>query len=106
MYVIVDNRPDVRSGYAASFRGEGFVPLGFSPEEFREWFPTVSDGDVDALQSFLIVEFEGCFGCLETIRSRSRAPIIALSDVRSLEKTLQLFTAGIDDVVRKPVPDR
>ena len=32
-----------------------------------------------------------------------RAPIIALSEERSLQQTLELFTAGIDDVVRKPV---
>lgn len=32
-----------------------------------------------------------------------RAPIIALNETRSLEQTLNLFAAGIDDVVRKPV---
>jgi DNA-binding response OmpR family regulator len=33
---------------------------------------------------------------------QSRAPIIALADSRSLEQTLVLFDAGIDDVLPKP----
>ena len=37
------------------------------------------------------------------IRDRTAAPMIALSDQHSLENTLRLFEAGVDDVVRKPV---
>ena len=37
------------------------------------------------------------------IRKQSRAPIIALADLRSLEQTVELLEAGIDDVLPKPV---
>ena len=37
------------------------------------------------------------------IRSRSTAPMIALSESRNLDGTLDLFAAGVDDVVAKPV---
>jgi DNA-binding response OmpR family regulator len=37
------------------------------------------------------------------IRERSRAPVIAMNEMHSLEQTLDLFAAGVDDVVRKPV---
>jgi DNA-binding response OmpR family regulator len=37
------------------------------------------------------------------IKDRSRAPVIAMSEVPSLEATLELFAAGADDVVRKPI---
>lgn len=103
MYVVVDGRPDVTAGYSASLTGEGIASLGFDPGEFREWFRTVSKGDIEAVQSFVLGEFDGRASCSESIRNRSPAPIIALSDVRSLEQTLELFMAGIDDVVRKPV---
>ena len=41
--------------------------------------------------------------CAGIIRKHSRAPVIALADQRSLEQTLVLFDAGIDDVLPKPV---
>ena len=37
------------------------------------------------------------------IRERSRAPVIAMNETPSLEQTLGLFAAGVDDVVRKPI---
>ena len=37
------------------------------------------------------------------IRERSRAPVIAINEAPSLEQTLSLFAAGVDDVVRKPI---
>ena len=37
------------------------------------------------------------------IKDRTRAPVIAMNDMPSLEQTLDLFAAGVDNVVRKPV---
>jgi DNA-binding response OmpR family regulator len=37
------------------------------------------------------------------IRERSRAPVIAMNESQCLEQTLELFAAGVDDVVRKPI---
>ncbi len=37
------------------------------------------------------------------IKDRTRAPVIAMNDTPSLEQTLDLFAAGVDDVVRKPI---
>jgi two-component system, OmpR family, flagellar system response regulator FtcR len=103
MFVVVDSRPEVTSGYTASLRREGIASLGFAPQEFGEFIGSLSDGDADAIQSFVLGDFDERAACPRMIRNRSRAPIIALSEVRSLEETLSLFTAGIDDVVRKPV---
>lgn len=103
MYVVVDNRSDVAAGYTASLTNEGIASLGFQPGEFHEWFRTVSPSDIEAVQSFVLGDFEGRTACPEMIRNRTEAPIIALAEIRSLEQTLELFTAGIDDVVRKPV---
>ncbi|MFE1600194.1 response regulator transcription factor [Methylobacterium sp. ID0610] len=103
MYIFVDDRPTVTSGYAAGFEREGVSSLGLVGDEFRSWFSAASAGDIDAVQGFLLGDFEDRLACAGLIRRQSRAPIIALSDVRSLETTLQLFTAGIDDVLGKPV---
>ena len=37
------------------------------------------------------------------IRERSNAPVLCLNERHSLDDTLGLFAAGVDDVVRKPV---
>ncbi|MQT12482.1 response regulator transcription factor [Segnochrobactrum spirostomi] len=103
MYVVVDHRSAVADGYVAGFAREGFPSLGFGSTEFREWLETASDQDLQAVQGFLLGDFDARPVYPELIRAHSRAPIIALSEERSLELTLELFTAGIDDVVRKPV---
>ena len=51
----------------------------------------------------MLGDFDGRRELPTTIRRRCRAPIIALSEERSLQPILDLFMAGIDDVVRKPV---
>lgn len=103
MYVVVDQRADVAGGFTAMFGREGLSAVSFDSQDFRGWLTTASTEDVDAVQGFLLGDFEDRASYPEVIRNRSRAPIIALSEVRSLEQTLELFTAGIDDVVRKPV---
>ena len=103
MYIVVDERDEVTAAYEAALRNEGIASLGFVPAEFSDWLPSVSPGDIGAVQSFLLGEFAGRTTYPEIIRNRTRAPIIALEEVRSLDTTLELFQAGHDDVVRKPV---
>ena len=103
MYVVVDYRPVVTEGYTATFGREGFAAQGFGGEEFGEWLRTASDDDLNAVEGFVLGDFDGRRALPATIRNRSRAPIIALSEERSLQQTLDLFTGGVDDVVRKPV---
>lgn len=103
MYVVVDHRDSVTAGYTAGFAREGFASVGLCSKEFRGWLTSASDQDIDAVQGFLLGDVEERSAYADIIRSHSRAPIIALSEERSLEQTLELFTAGVDDVVRKPV---
>ena len=103
MYCLVDARESVNAGYAASFDREGVSAFGLLPDEFTSWLTSASRNDLDAVQGFLLGDFDDRAKCAGLIRRHSRAPIIALSDQRSLEQTLILFDAGIDDVLPKPV---
>lgn len=103
MYVVVDERQMVTAGYVASFEREGVPSLGVFSGEFHDWLTAASSSDLDAIQGFLLGDFQDRIACAESIRRHSRAPIIALSEIRSLQQTLELFTARFDDVVRKPV---
>lgn len=103
MLVIVDDREIVTTGYASGFRSEGISAIGFEPQEFRAWVATVAEADLKAVEAYLI----GDCNCREAlprlIRERSRAPVIVMNETHSLEQTLDLFAAGVDDVVRKPI---
>ncbi|KMO16494.1 response regulator transcription factor [Methylobacterium platani] len=103
MYFLVDARKSVNAGFKAGFDREGVSSFPLSPEEFTSWIESASRSDLDAVQGFLLGDFEERARCASAIRRQSRAPIIALADSRSLEQTLVLFDAGIDDVLPKPV---
>ncbi|HZY12198.1 MAG TPA: response regulator transcription factor [Beijerinckiaceae bacterium] len=103
MFVIVDEREIVTSGYTSRFKKEGVSSTGFCPDEFREWVGSVAEPDLGAIEAFLIGDCKARETYPRIIRERSRAPVIAMNEVHSLEQTLDLFAAGVDDVVRKPV---
>ncbi|MEP9375402.1 response regulator transcription factor [Aquabacter sp. CN5-332] len=103
MYVIVDHREAVADSYVSGFSREGLSSLGLGEGEFKEWLRAASDHDLEAVEGFLLGDFDARPAFPDLIRTHCQAPIIALSDVKCLSQTLELFTAGIDDVVRKPV---
>lgn len=103
MIVIVDERDIVTSGYTSWFDREGVSATGFCPAEFDSWVQTAAEPDISAVEAFLIGDCSNRAGLPRVIRRRSRAAVIAMNDSRSLEDTLDLFAAGMDDVVGKPV---
>jgi DNA-binding response OmpR family regulator len=103
MIVIVDDRDSVAEGYSAWFDREGVSATGLNPSDFSNWVKTVSDPDILAVEAFLLGDCSQRHAFPRIIKGRSRAAIIAMNDNRSLEETLDLFAAGVDDVVRKPI---
>jgi DNA-binding response OmpR family regulator len=103
MIVIVDDRDTVAEGYSAWFDREGVSATGLSPSDFGNWVKTVSDPDIMAVEAFLLGDCSQRHIFPRMIKGRSRAAVIAMNDNRSLEETLELFAAGVDDVVRKPI---
>ncbi|RFC63008.1 DNA-binding response regulator [Fulvimarina endophytica] len=103
MIVIVDNRELVTDGYQSLFAREGVSAAGFSADEFKDWIETAPESDLSAVEGFLLGDYDDRATSTRTIRNRSKAPMIALSESRNLDSTLDLFAAGIDDVVAKPV---
>lgn len=103
MLVIIDERKIVTSGYTCRFGSEGVSSAGFGPDDFREWVATVAETDLGAVEGFLLGDCRDRQSYPKIIRERSRAPVIAMNETPCLEQTLDLFAAGVDDVVRKPV---
>jgi DNA-binding response OmpR family regulator len=106
MYVLIEPSELVATGFASSLGREG-VPLArFLPEEFLDWVSAAPTEDLRSVEAFLVGGCQEPENLSKAIRSRSPAPVIAMPDITSLERTLALFEAGADDVVRKPVHAR
>lgn len=103
MIVIVDERESVSQGYSDWFDREGVSATGLVPTDFSNWVKTVSDPDILAVEAFLLGDCSQRHVFPKLIKGRSRAAIIAMNDTKSLDETLDLFAAGVDDVVRKPI---
>ncbi|MGX9429487.1 MULTISPECIES: response regulator transcription factor [Bradyrhizobium] len=106
MYVIIDDRENVATGYIGGFDREGISSVGFSPTEFLEWLESAGDDELSAIDAFLLGDCDTRATLPRTVRKRCRAPIIALSNQRMLKHTVELFEAGVDDVVHIPVHPR
>lgn len=103
MIVIVDERDIVKEGYSSLFGREGVASATFDASEFGEWVTSAAEDDLKSVRAFLLGDREAHAISPRILRERTTAPVIALSDQPSLENTLRLFEAGVDDVVRKPV---
>lgn len=103
MIVIVDERETVNGGYTSWFDREGVSATGIAPTDFDHWVKSTSDVDMLAVEAFLLGDCRDRHVLPRIIRGRSRAAVIAVNDNKSLEETLDLFAAGVDDVVRKPI---
>ncbi|WP_173934804.1 response regulator transcription factor [Chelativorans sp. Marseille-P2723] len=103
MIVVVDERELVTEGYTSLFNREGVATAGFRPNEFNDWVESVADEDLSSVRAFLLGQCRSSEAPAKRIRDRTHAPVIALAEQHSLEDTLRLFEAGVDDVVRKPV---
>lgn len=103
MIIIVDEREAISGSFVSWFSREGIAAAGLCAADFEGWVRTVSDDDMSAIEAVLLGECQRRYTIPRMIKSRSQAAVIALNDDKSLPDTLDLFAAGVDDVVRKPV---
>ena len=81
------------------------MDVHFIPEaEFKAWL--AMDRRVDDVTGILIAAAACQRMPPSYIGRHTRAPLIAVLEAQSLETTLSLFAAGVDDVVRSPVSPR
>ncbi|WP_420415528.1 response regulator transcription factor [Roseibium sp.] len=104
MFIIVDEREIVTSGYAGAFEREGYASLELLPTELPDWLETGCSKDLASVDAILIGECTERTSFVSQIRSHCpEAQVVALEDTASLQGTLDLFSAGFDEVLKKPV---
>jgi two-component system, OmpR family, flagellar system response regulator FtcR len=106
MIIIVDERAAVTQAYCASLMREGLATTGFTQIEFSEWFSSVDKRDVSAIETIIIGSCSNRNAMIAEIKQKSRISVIAVNDQSDLDSMIDLFAAGADDVVRKPVHAR
>lgn len=103
MIVVVDEQGSARGGCVFRFEREGVCATPLSPTDLGDWLRSAGDADLLAIEAFLLGPCRGRHALAGLVKGRSSAPVIAVSENRSLDETLALFAAGVDDVVGKPV---
>lgn len=103
MIIVLDENDEIARAQVKCFEREGLSALTLDIAEFEGWFMALAEEEVAAAEAFLI-GVDGEPGPLvRMIRSRSKAPAIAVGQTRRLDETLRLFSMGFDDVVYRPV---
>ncbi|ENN90521.1 response regulator transcription factor [Bartonella schoenbuchensis] len=103
MIVVVDDRKLVTDGYSTLFAREGVATTGLLPSDFSEWISTAPEHEVNSIEAILLGKCENQIELPKEIRTYSSAPILAMTETNVLGHTIELFQAGIDDVLRKPI---
>lgn len=104
MFVIVDEREIVTSGYASAFEREGYASLELHPDEVLDWLSIAPESDLQAVDAFLLGASSERTSFPPHIRNKCHeAQVFALEDKANLESTLELFASEVDDVLKKPV---
>jgi len=103
MIIVLDERSAVADGFVALFEREGVAAFALCPADLAGWLGSVSDSDLVAVEAFIVGEMPCRASLCRLISARTRAVMIATRETLTLEETLELFTSGVDDVVRKPI---
>lgn len=103
MIIIIDERKSVVEAFSALLAREGVAALEIDAGELAGWITGVSKSDLMAVEAFLVGQCQDRPGICRLIAASARSVVVAISEARSLEETLSLFAAGVDDVVRMPM---
>lgn len=106
MIVIVDERQLVIEGYSALFAREGVPVTSVQPQNFLSFIDGISDSDFVMIEAFMLGQCNERRDYPKIIKNRYDVPVLCISEVNSLEQTLDLFQVGADDVLKKPIHAR
>lgn len=102
MIIMVDRSSVDESDIFASLSRTGVAAARIQASDFGDWVSSASECDIGAIDAVVLGDCPGRSELTRLIRRRSAAAIIALDNTRSVDKTLKLFEAGVDDVVGDP----
>ncbi|MBU2583316.1 MAG: response regulator transcription factor [Alphaproteobacteria bacterium] len=106
MIIVVDEVKSGESRYISSLIREGVPATALTPSDFGGWVTGADEIDVDAVDAVLLGGFGERKDLARLTKQHSAAAVIAYDARTTLEETLELFAAGVDDVVSDPCDAR
>lgn len=102
MFVILEDRESIAGAIVDCFEREGIAAIAVDSAEFESWFENLYEAEASSIEAVLLGSISGRNSVPAFVQRRCNVPVIAIQDSRALAETLQLFTAGVNDVVAKP----
>lgn len=99
MIIVVDDNAGEESAFAATIAKQGVATSVLTADDFDGWVSSAHDAEVNALEAILLA---GCGQPTDLARAakrRTTAAVIAVWEGPTLEQKLDLFAAGVDDIV-------
>lgn len=100
---MIEDREAVVAAYSAGFQQIGQKLEAFSGSAFTEWFEASPKSEWESIEGAILGECDEVERYVRMLSGRANIPSIVLVEGVKLETILSLFSAGADDVVRKPV---
>ena len=100
---MIEDRSFVLDAYIASFHQLGQKLEGFDTEQFLHWFDTAPKSELDSIEAIILGECSETVQFARLVSMRTEIPLLALVEGTRLETILDIFEAGADDIIRKPV---
>lgn len=99
MIIVVDDKSDSESTFAATITREGVATSVLTSDDFDGWVSSAHEAEVHALEAVLLAGCDYPWDLARVVKRRTAAAVIAVWEDPTLEKKLELFAAGVDDVV-------
>ncbi|MCB8822930.1 winged helix-turn-helix domain-containing protein [Microvirga rosea] len=103
MFVLVKEHSELAAHYVAQFDQEALPLLHLSPNQLEAWMTARMPDELRQVQGFVIGDCQDRIACAHRLHTQIDAPLVALTKTRSLDQTLELFSANFDVVVHAPV---
>jgi len=96
--IVVDDKAGEQSAFAATIKREGVATSVLSADDLECWVTSADEAEVASLQAVLLASCER-WDLAGAVKRRSAAAVIAVRENPTLQQKLDLFAAGLDDVV-------
>jgi len=102
MFVVLEDRESIAKAIVDCCEREGVAAVAVGSAEFESWFENFKGAEASAVEAILLGSVPDRTRVPSFVQRRCGVPIIAIQDGKALNETLQLFAAGVNDVVVKP----
>lgn len=103
MIILLEDRLSVAEAYQQQFKKKGEEVVRLLSSDMISWINTSDILELLTAEAILVGECSESLTTVKLIKQKLKIPIIALLENRSLDRLIEFYHHGVDDVVVKPV---